>query len=180
MFLIGVKSGDPSFPEPVSVESPKTVRNALAALPGYGEPGTDSICRAKITFAKNPVMRPSPWAGMMFNGAGRPLDLERPALTLPASMGGNKTPIIDQEALDHDREPWILNYHKHLMDGGAVFSEVPSRLRRLTVEEAAAIQTFPLGMEWRGQQSARFRQIGNAVPPKLAEHVARHLAEVLL
>ena len=127
-----------------------TVRNAFEALPKFGEPGNDSLCRAKITFAKKPVMRRSPWAGMMFNGAGRPLDLERPALTLPASMGGNKTPIIDQEALEHGCEPWVLSYHKHLMEGGEVFREVPTRLRRLTVEEAAAIQTFPQGMEWRG------------------------------
>ena len=179
MFLIGVEGGEPSFPEPVSAGAPMTVRNAFEALPKFGEPGNDSLCRAKITFAKKPVMRRSPWAGMMFNGAGRPLDLERPALTLPASMGGNKTPIIDQEALEHGCEPWVLSYHKHLMEGGEVFREVPTRLRRLTVEEAAAIQTFPQGMEWRGQQSSRFRQIGNAVPPKLAEHVAQHLAEVL-
>ena len=37
---------------------------------------------------------------MLFNGAGRPLNLDAPSATLPASMGGNKTPIIDQRALD--------------------------------------------------------------------------------
>lgn len=43
--------------------------------------------------------------------------------------------------------------------------------RRITVEEAAAIQTFPAFYPWRGPQSGRFRQIGNAVPPMLAHAV---------
>lgn len=175
MFLIGIQNDEPSFPDPVSKGLEPTVRDALGTLPAYGEPGNDSLCRAKITFARNPVMRRSPWAGMMFNGAGRPLDLERPALTLPASMGGNKTPIIDQESLETGAEPWVIGYHERLWDGGPPLTRVPKRLRRLTVQEAAAIQTFPLGMDWHGQQSSQFRQIGNAVPPRLAFHLAREM-----
>ncbi|SJN36970.1 DNA-cytosine methyltransferase [Microbacterium esteraromaticum] len=61
-------------------------------------------------------------------------------------------------------------------------SAVPAeaRLRRITVEEAAAIQTFPNDVPWQGAQSARFRQIGNAVPPKLAYEVAATVANTLL
>jgi DNA (cytosine-5)-methyltransferase 1 len=54
-----------------------------------------------------------------------------------------------------------------------------ARLRRLTLEEAAAIQTFPNDMHWCGPQTARFRQVGNAVPPVLAWHVARAVRAVL-
>jgi DNA (cytosine-5)-methyltransferase 1 len=42
---------------------------------------------------------------------------------------------------------------------------------RITVEEAAALQSFPPGYPWRGTKTARFRQCGDAVPPLLAEHV---------
>jgi DNA (cytosine-5)-methyltransferase 1 len=42
---------------------------------------------------------------------------------------------------------------------------------RVTVEEAAALQSFPPGYPWKGTQSARHRQIGDAVPPLLAAHV---------
>ncbi|MGH9213089.1 MAG: DNA cytosine methyltransferase [Acidimicrobiales bacterium] len=41
------------------------------------------------------------------------------------------------------------------------------------------IQTFPLGMEWAGRQSAQYRQIGNAVPPRLAYQVALNVVESL-
>ena len=45
-------------------------------------------------------MRPTAHTGsLLFNGSGRPLHLDRPAKTIPASMGGNATPIIDQEEL---------------------------------------------------------------------------------
>jgi DNA (cytosine-5)-methyltransferase 1 len=116
---------------------------------------------------------------MLFNGAGRPMDLDRPAPTLPASMGGNKTPIIDQDQLDAGADPWVVRYHAHLWNGGTPWTRVPPRLRRITVEEAAAIQTFPAGMRWAGPQSARYRQIGNAVPPELAYRVALALRESL-
>ena len=49
----------------------------------------------------------------------------------------------------------------------------------MTVEEAAAIQTFPTGTHWAGPQGARYRQIGNAVPPNLAYHVAMAVRRAL-
>jgi DNA (cytosine-5)-methyltransferase 1 len=117
-------------------------------------------------------MRKSTYAGMIFNGAGRPMNLNAPAPTLPASMGGNRTPIVDQSIIDGAKSGFVEKYHAHLQAGGDVWDEVPSSLRRITVEEAAAIQSFPIEMNWAGPVSARFRQIGNAVPPKLAYHVA--------
>jgi DNA (cytosine-5)-methyltransferase 1 len=49
--------------------------------------------------------------------------------------------------------------------------EAPKRLRRMTIDEAAIIQTFPIGYIFEGPQSSIFSQIGNAVPCKLAEAV---------
>jgi len=42
---------------------------------------------------------------------------------------------------------------------------------RITVEEAAALQSFPPGYPFQGNQGERFRQVGDAVPPLLAMHV---------
>lgn len=49
-------------------------------------------------------------------------------------------------------------------------------LRRLCPRECAAIQSFPATWIWEGKRASIYRQIGNAVPPKLAEAVASSLA----
>ncbi len=48
--------------------------------------------------------------------------------------------------------------------------------RRLTVAECATLQDFPKGYPFQGTQTARYRQVGNAVPPTLARVVAERLA----
>lgn len=90
MFLIGVPLEGPeiSFPCPPTASAPPTVRNALKTLPPAGEAGNEQLCTAIISLAKNPVLRRSPYAGMLFNGQGRVMNLDQPAPTLPASMGG--------------------------------------------------------------------------------------------
>jgi site-specific DNA-cytosine methylase len=45
--------------------------------------------------------------------------------------------------------------------------------RRLTVEECAILQGFPAGHPFTGSVEARYTQVGNAVPPALAEAVGR-------
>jgi DNA (cytosine-5)-methyltransferase 1 len=49
-------------------------------------------------------------------------------------------------------------------------------LRPLSVEEYAAIQTFPSWFEFSGRVADKYRQIGNAVPVHFGEIVGRHLA----
>lgn len=47
--------------------------------------------------------------------------------------------------------------------------------RRLTLAEATLLQGFRADYPWHGVEKSRFRQVGNAVPPPLAEAVARAL-----
>ena len=56
--------------------------------------------------------------------------------------------------------------------GGVVILPHPSGLRRMTCRELATIQSFPLDYQFVGGISSVCRQIGNAVPPKLAKAVA--------
>lgn len=51
--------------------------------------------------------------------------------------------------------------------------------RRFSWREAAAIQTFPPEVEFYGDLTSKYKQIGNAVPVKLAEIIATHLFAIL-
>ena len=51
--------------------------------------------------------------------------------------------------------------------------------RRLSWQEAAAIQTFPADIVFHGNLTSKYKQIGNAVPVKLAEIMATHLYAIL-
>lgn len=179
MFLVGLQSGRAISVPPVSGDSPPSLRSVLEGLPDFGESGNDTLCPAKVTLAKRPVLRKSPFAGLLLNGKGRVLNLDAPAPTLPATMGGNRTPIIDQACLTTGAPNWVVRYHSALTEGSDAPVEPSPHLRRLTVEEAAAIQSFPPGMRFSGSVTAQFRQIGNAVPPRLAFHVARALRREL-
>ena len=154
---------------------PVTAREAILSAGAYGSEANPQTCTSNVTLAVHPVMRRSPYAGMLVNGAGRPIDLDGIAPTLPASMGGNKTPIVDERALnDASQANWFVAYHEGLMEGTAspLTTAVPETVRRLTVKECAAIQTFPAGYVFGGRKTKQYKQIGNAVPCRFAEAVA--------
>lgn len=189
VFFIGIKDhGNPFFEyfmknilEDNRIRAP-FLRDLLAPLGPAGSAANPRTCTAKITFATHPIMRKSPYAGMYFNGQGRPVDVDGYANTLPASMGGNKTPFVDEDYLyGKASEDWVVQYHKGLMDGSIEpeFKEAPARLRRITVKEAAKIQTFPDNYIFCGNKGRVYTQIGNAVPCMLAEAVAKSVIEYL-
>jgi DNA (cytosine-5)-methyltransferase 1 len=51
--------------------------------------------------------------------------------------------------------------------------------RRLTVREAARLQTFPDKFKFIGMKGSTYKQIGNAVPPILGWYISRALAKAL-
>lgn len=186
VFFIGFKGNEYATPDLSRMvrkyaKKGPSVREALSVLDKAGYGNNVNLCNARITLTTSPIMRKSPYAGMIFNGMGRPLKIDGYSSTLPASMGGNKTPIIDEEALYNGKTPWVEHYHKRLaMDETIAKTEVvPSYLRRLTVDEARVIQTFPLNYEFKGSQSAQYTQIGNAVPCNLAKAVCCMVIDVL-
>lgn len=166
LFVVGMRGSKFEFPSPTHGPGCQydflTVRDALPEEQ-LGEPNT-----SKITFAKNPSIRPSPYHGQLFNGGGRPLNLNEPAPTLLASAGGNKTHFIDEQ----DEVP---PYHEHLRNGGNPKKGQLEHARRLTVRESAILQTFPADMKFCGSKSKQYTQIGNAVPPKLAKILANEV-----
>lgn len=51
--------------------------------------------------------------------------------------------------------------------------------RRLSARECAMLQTFPMDYEFVGSLNVIYKQIGNAVPVKLAEQIAKEIYNVL-
>jgi len=60
--------------------------------------------------------------------------------------------------------------------GGVNATPHPNGLRRMSVRESAAIQTFPLAFKFTGGLGSTYRQVGNAVPVLLGRALGRSAA----
>ena len=123
---------------------------------------------------------------------------DEPCTTIPANQIGNARPWIVEYARGRDDG---TRYERHSADepacaprgssGGSTHPFVSNEVhpptpdapflgtsrRRLTVEECAKLQDFPDGHPFQGTKTERYRQVGNAVPPRMAEVVARAVME---
>lgn len=171
LFVIASKGKAFWFPKPTHGPGTGTPMVATSTVVHPDRPlGEPPDC--PVVYAKYPDLRPSPYAGQIYNGGGRPIDLNEPCHTILASAGGYKTHWVDTENV-------APRYNRHLKNGGKPWEGSVPGARRLTIEESALIQTFPPWLTFSGSRSAQYSQVGDAVPPLLARIVGQSLLRQL-
>jgi len=93
---------------------------------------------------------------------------------LPKSLRRYRSDIFNDKYNRLDWNHYSRAITAHIAKDGYWYIH-PQENRTLTVREAARIQTFPDRFRFAGSRNVAFRQIGNAVPPFLAEAIARKI-----
>lgn len=76
-------------------------------------------------------------------------------------------PAMSKQVTLHPSSPDMVKQGEDNWTFGTI-----GKSRRFSWQEAAAIQTFPYGMDFVGTLTSKYKQIGNAVPVALAEVIA--------
>lgn len=158
LIVIGLLEGEPSLPEPTTADNPVTVKEAIGDL--ESAPYDPEFSHVPPNHAPHVAAR---WDKLAPGEVdpnyrrGR-LDYDKPSVTIRA--GGGYGPNGNH----------LAGFHPPIH---------PTQPRQLTVREAARIQSFPDDWILKGSKTAQGRQIGNAVPVKLAEAIAHHVVGLL-
>lgn len=163
-----------NYTYPKSINTHRTVRDAIGLLPIPPEDGTDhpdiSLHRRDRLSELN-LQR----IRAIKEGQGRddlPSDLLADCHKIDSSVIGFRS-VYGRMAWD-EVAPTITARFDSFTRGK--FGH-PVQDRSVSLREGALLQTFPIDFEFTGNKVDIARQIGNAVPPIMAEHIGRSILE---
>ncbi len=85
----------------------------------------------------------------------------------------NRFQVVNGKGLSHTVVAHIA------MDGHYYIHPDKKQNRSISIREAARIQSFPDDYFFEGSRTAAFKQIGNAVPPLMAQKIAEKIREMM-
>lgn len=120
----------------------------------------------------------------------------KPWLTVGKALARYPEPDAPNQLHNHECSKYKLRFNGHLghrvidanrpsptitargdEKGGVVVLHHPNNHRRMTAREQAAVQSFPDSFSFFGTKTSAYRQIANAVPPRLGEAIGKMLTE---
>jgi DNA (cytosine-5)-methyltransferase 1 len=176
VLLIGNRFGySTSFPEPRYSNRPedklppfKTLGDAISPESGFIDP-----CPEVMNFSPRKLKYLSmiPEGG---NWRSLPEDIQKESMGKSWYLKGGRSAYWRKLSYAFP-SPTVVTMPNH---AGTSMCH-PKELRAITVGEAAAIQEFPSSWEFQGTTTAKFRQVGNAVPTRLGKVAGFVLKDLL-
>lgn len=164
VFIVGVlKTINKTFQFPTEQKDKKVLKDVLLDVP--------LSAGLKYSEEKKTLFKMIPQGGCWVN---LPPELQKSYLGNSYNSGGGKRGILYRLSMEKPSLTLLCSPSQKQTERCHPLEERP-----LTVREYARIQTFDDDYEFMGSVTSQYKQIGNAVPVKLAEYMGKEMIKLL-